>query len=213
MEKPTIPTAVEVAAALDGVRGHLYASLEHGTAVAIAHFGSHFGDGARVDGSLGAHMTRLHAKRYLVERGIPCDSIPLSGIAFRMGGYSIRVLKADGDGELPAPGKSLRKQVFYNQVQLALGLDLSESEIGPEVNVVVLWEVDWTTSGKVTLSLACPKSGNSTKSSVEAHWYEPFLHPATQLPGVGAVAGVAAGDTAEDLPIGQLGSESSGEDE
>ena len=191
--------------ALDAIRGLLWESLEHGIAVAK----EHFGEGQLVDGALGSHVARFHARRFLVGRGLQCESMPLNGIAFRWASYSVRVLKADGDGELPAPGRSGRKQRFYCQDQHTFDFDQGEVELGSEVNLVVLWDVTRGSFNGLSLSLACPKAGGRTKASVEAHWYVAFPHPSVAL----AVATLSGNGSEPDLDIAPLESEGTGEGE
>ena len=201
MNSPTPPDSDEALAALDPIRPILWEALEHGIATARAHFTQ-----GPVNGSLGSHIARFHAREHLVANGVECEHLALNGIGLKYGGYYIRVLKAD-DGELPVAGSSVRRQRFYCQLpqqQELFAVEAGDVEIEPEVNLVVLWDVVRGSFNGLSLALACPKAGGTTKASVEAHWYREFQHPAFD--------GHASGDDFDDLDIGDLGEEGTNND-
>jgi hypothetical protein len=203
METPIIPDAETTLQAINPLRQVLWEALEHGIGVAKLHFGPDKFVGA----SLGSHIARYHAKQFLMSRGTTCEHVALDGIAFRWHGYYIRVLKSD-DGALPIPGASERKQNFYCQKQLLLfQLADGEAELDPEINLVVLWDVNRGSFTGLKLTVVCPKAGRETRESVEAYWERELLHPAA------AAQVETADDAPDDLIITDLPNQDTGSDD
>ena len=204
---PPVPNAETTATAIEPLRSLMWQALEYGIQVAKLHFG----ENNLVDGSLGSHIVRYHARQFPRSHDISCEAVPLSGVAFRWAGYYIRVLKAD-EGALPAPGRSERKQHFYCQTQLSLfSVEAGEAELDPEINLVVLWDVTRGSFNNLTLMLACPRAGGITRDSVEAYWYRPLEHPTQDGATQQNLANTEIGS--DDLDIHDLPEEGTGSDE
>lgn len=116
----------------------------------------------------------------------------LSGI---FNGFRFRILKAAENGELPIPGLSERKQLYYNQ-QLYLPFYRPNELVGQHIrpNLIILWEIDSNTDF-LQQRLACPKSGGKTKDSVQAYFNEPIPH------GVELVKGKVSEETEEEIQV------------
>lgn len=170
MQFTSIPEPTVVLAEIEPLSPHLYTALEYGTMKAREYFDQE--NGGRTDYYLAPEIVRFHAKRYLdsVAEGLfRTEPLARNGLyitEFR--GLEIRVFKAD-DGVLPAPS-SRAKHDFYQQLTLAV------FEPAQFLKLVVLWDVN----GPYNLSqltLACPRSSDMTRGSVEAHWYAPIPYP------------------------------------
>ena len=84
-----------------------------------------------------------------------------------------------------------------------------EAALDPEINLIVLWDVNRGSFANLKLVLACPKSGCNTRESVEAYWYRDLLHPAYVAT---AAFAQSAGDGAVDLDITDLPNQATGSD-
>jgi hypothetical protein len=169
----------------------LFAALEVGLTAAR----SYFADGRPSDPYLGSHLARYEAKKYLMDSGVDCAEIANTGLFIRAGKYPIRIFKAD-EGELPAPGPSLRRQAYYSQMQLQYILPFPEwvaAQIeGP--NLIIIWDAT-SSYTLLNLTLACPEIGRTSKNSVSCYWSAPIPHPAT-MPQY-QVAAASIGDVKE----------------
>jgi len=185
----SVPDPAEVLATLHQLWGPLYSAFEQGAEVARGFFESRgkkpapwvYADIVRWEA-----LTRLQAQGFDAQDDIELTGLPNHGILIRHRGYTIRLMKSLADGELPGPGASKVKQVFFQQLTLG--------PWGEELrNLVVLWEPD-EHHNLGTLSLACPKDGQGAKA--EAHWLVEVPHPA-----VGTTAHAAVPISADDLEI------------
>ena len=108
------------------------------------------------------------------EAGYQFERLVNNGLSGTYNGFRFRILKAD-KGELPIPFSGAKKR-YYNQ-QLPLLLDMPPDSKVVRPNLVILWEVN-TKYNFHQLRLACPKSGDKTRDSVEAYFNEPIPHAA-----------------------------------
>jgi len=97
-----------------------------------------------------------------------------NGLSGMYKGFRFRILKAD-KGELPIPVSRAKKRYYNQQLPLLLDMPLDSEVVCP--NLVILWEVN-TKYNFHQLRLACPKSGDKTRDSVEAYFNEPIPHAA-----------------------------------
>ena len=97
-----------------------------------------------------------------------------NGLSGTYKGFRFRILKAD-KGELPIPFSGAKKRYYNQQLPLLLDMPLDSEVVRP--NLVILWEVN-TKYNFHQLRLACPKSGDKTRDSVEAYFNEPIPHAA-----------------------------------
>jgi hypothetical protein len=179
-EGDDIPGPEDVLKDLGALLKAVWAALELGAQEAREYFETH---GGPIDPYLASHLARWNAKRYLEESGaevasceIEPDTLPYSGLRFIYAEkYHIWIRKAH-KGLLPVPGPSKTLQGFYSQ--LSFSFIPASSSNGQLVNVMVLWDVDTNYVLDDELILACPKAGDLTRASVEAHWYTSVPHPA-----------------------------------
>ncbi|MCL5883777.1 MAG: hypothetical protein M1377_00215 [Deltaproteobacteria bacterium] len=156
-----------------------------------------------IDPYLAPALVRYNVKLYLRAAGqtaedfFDLDTMANNGLLLTNGRYKIRILKSD-DGDLPPPGPSKAKQAFYHQLPLVFS-SKTEDDDAP-LNLVVVWDVtsDYRLRG---LSLVCPKSGNTSRSSVEKHWVWP-LTPQALL--ASRAPTISKAIVPEDLPIEYL---------
>lgn len=94
-----------------------------------------------------------------------------NGLQIECRGYLIRIWKAN-EGELPAPGSSLAKQAFYQQLTL----------FGPEpcLNLAVIWDVDGNYSLE-KLFLVRPHGNGNPWQKGQVEWQISIPHPADTL--------------------------------
>jgi len=147
--------------------------------------------GKSIDRYLFPHLVRFYVKIQLETAGFSIqmdeeeepeasyefERLVNNGLSGSYNGFRFRILKAD-KGELPIPFSGAKKR-YYNQ-QLALLLDLPPDSELVRPNLIILWEVN-TKYDFHQLRLACPKSGDKTRDSVEAYFNEPVPHAAELL--------------------------------
>jgi hypothetical protein len=131
-------------------------------------------EGREIDRFLAPNLMRYHAKQLLLRHGheaeddneMDVENVPNNGMYVTFGRYHIRILKSLR-GDLPIPGQSMSRQLFYQQMALFSHVDGGTQE---NINLLLLWNVDsYYTLGE--LSLACPKSGKTSRESVTSHWH------------------------------------------
>lgn len=142
-----------------------------------------------IDRYLFPHLVRFYVKSHLETAGLSIqmdeeeeepeasyqfERLVNNGLSGTYNGFRFRILKAD-KGELPIPFSGAKKR-YYNQ-QLPLLLDMPPDSKAVRPNLVILWEVN-TKYNFHQLRLACPKSGDKTRDSVEAYFNEPIPHAA-----------------------------------
>ena len=102
-----------------------------------------------------AHIVRFHVCRRLEELQdsdiqFRAMSLPMSGVEIEFMGLTIKVLKADR-GEIPAAGRSRRRQDFYNGNNL-FGSDFDVFRLE---NWAVVWDLDGV------IQLICPSDAEA----------------------------------------------------
>jgi hypothetical protein len=141
-----------------------------------------------IDRYLFPNLVRFYVKSHLETAGLSIqmdeeeepeasyqfERLVNNGLSGTYNGFRFRILKAD-KGELPIPYSEVKKR-YYNQ-QLPLLLDMPPDSEVVRPNLVILWEVN-TKYDFHQLRLACPKSGDKTRDSVEAYFNEPIPHAA-----------------------------------
>lgn len=200
MITPEIPRPQEVLADLAPILPAIHGALEDGVQHAREFFEER---GVPVDPFLAPSLVRWRAKLYLEGTGRKVidteynrEDLSNNGLCLHFKNarrYTIRIRKSL-DGTLPVPGPSRPMQLFYQQLAFAF-VDPTDSgeDTGP-LAVVLLWNV--TSHYRLQpLQLACPKAGDLTRESVEAHWYIGVRHPAL------AVEGTPSGSQVDDLNI------------
>ncbi|HEX7125670.1 MAG TPA: hypothetical protein VF406_07795 [Thermodesulfobacteriota bacterium] len=210
MKTPRIPTAEDVLPTIDPLLRAIYAALEAGTQSARDFFDSL---GQPIDPSLAPALVRYHAKLYLDSAGhqvsvVEFEREPLAnnGLCLHTPAHSIRILKAALNGRPPVPGPSRARIAFYNQ-QPYLFPFMEEELARAPLNLLVLWDVTPAYALR-SLSLVCPKSGDTTRESVDWHWRVALDHPALAVPV--SDAGTSPDDDLDmrlDVPQDDAGSE------
>src|SRR5712692_6616441 len=119
-----IPTEPEALAMLSGVHPEIHKGLEHGAFESRAYFEE---KQAPIERSLESMLVRYHAKLYLQKRfpEVHFDNLSLCGISllcrnldWRGKNASVRLrLWKSSDRELPSPGDSRQKKIYYTQPQ------------------------------------------------------------------------------------------------
>ena len=145
--------------------------------------------GKSIDRYLFPNLVRFYVKSHLETAGLSIqmdeeeeepeasyqfERLVNNGLSGTYNGFCFRILKAD-KGELPIPFSGAKKR-YYNQ-QLPLLLDMPPDSEVVRPNLVILWEVNMKYDF-YQLRLACPKSGDKTRDSVEAYFNEPIQHAA-----------------------------------
>lgn len=109
--------------------------------------------------------------------GITFERLRNNGMLIDCHGRTVRIWKADEDGELQGPGNSKAKREYFDQPFLSL--------FAPDpaaVKLATVWDYDFKT-GILRLSLACPKSFDTFKpwQNPDCHFYLEFPHAATDV--------------------------------
>lgn len=169
-----VPSPDIVVSELEPVTPTLYWAMEVGTERGRIYFDQR---SLRPEPFLFANIVRYEARTILedagVSTGFDLDDLANNGMSIRYCSYVLRVRKTD-DGQAPVPGRSQRLQAFYHQLELGLlGPVSSES-----LNLLVLWNVDHRFLLDPVFTLACPRQGGQTRSSVANHWSVPMANPA-----------------------------------
>ena len=139
-----------------------------------------------IDRALAPSHVRKGARRYLIETGqdvqneedIDYEAEFLSnlGLLIAATGIQMRVLRSVQGDQLPAPGHSYTRQQFYQQDLWDLMGD-QEPPLGETVPAITRLVLHWSTDSEYNLDkvyLACPRAGEVTRSSVQAHWDWPI---------------------------------------
>ena len=138
-----------------------------------------------IDASLFPNLVRYYAKQFLGTRHLVADDeedVPAfdaiglanNGLCVVHGRYALRIRKSD-NGLIPVPGASFTLQQFYRQQPLPFNLASRPAQI-VDTSLLVLWQVD-ANHRLAGMDLSCPRSGGTTRASVEAHWSVPLVNP------------------------------------
>jgi hypothetical protein len=122
-----------------------------------------------IDRYLAPNLVRYYALDYFTNHGlerIVLGNIPNNGLYLSTEAYNIRILKSKPD-KIPVPGHSLSRQQYYEQANFFF---VEASETNNKLNLLLLWDVIGHYQLN-KLSLACPRSGGTTRASVSAHWH------------------------------------------
>ena len=135
-----------------------------------------------LDRALAPALVRKEAKRQLIaadhsvadESGFEPEFLANLGLCLTAPGVKIRLLRSTADHQVPVPGQSQARQIYYTQPGLPFDeVDGALAE-PPEVLRLVL---HWSTDDEYNLDrvyLACPKTGGETRATVASHWDEPI---------------------------------------
>jgi hypothetical protein len=197
------PSAHEALSMLASIHPQIHTALDHGAFKSRAYFES---EGTRLERSLQSMLVRYHAKMQLQEKfpEVVFDQFSLCGISLLCKNLSwkgrpvncrLRLWKSFSN-ELPPPGDSNGKRVFYTQPQLEMFPDGSpnESEQVSEIKFAILWNLN--SKGLLQpLWLVCPKNCNRKTGEIKVWWDIPIPDPAL------AVRESKAPRKREDLPM------------
>lgn len=102
------------------------------------------------------------------------ESLTNNGLIISYNGFRLKILKAD-NGKLPVPYSDAKSKYYNQQLPLISDFPNNSKTICP--NLIILWEIN-SNYDFYQLRLACPKSGNKTRESVQAYFNEPVPHAA-----------------------------------
>jgi hypothetical protein len=209
MEKQPIPKH-EALEMLASIHPQIHAALDHGAFKSRAYFES---EGTKLERSLQSMLVRYHAKIQLQNNfpDVIFDQLSLCGISLlcknlvwkgRIVPCRLRLWKSLSN-ELPPPGDSDGKRVFYTQPQMVL-FDGSPNEADDvqETKFAILWNLN----GQGLLQplwLVCPRSFNRRTGEITVWWDIQIPDPAL------AVKATKPARKREDLPIQSKKSEES----
>jgi hypothetical protein len=100
------------------------------------------------------------------------ESLTNNGLMVSYNGFRLKIFKSD-NGDLPIPYSEAKSRYYSQQLPLLEDLPVNSKIIHP--NLIVLWSVNFKYDF-YELRLACPKSGNKTRDSVQAYFNEPVPH-------------------------------------
>jgi hypothetical protein len=210
------PSFSHVESQLSGVLSLVREAIDEGAAHVRQYAAEH--DGGVIDPSLAPCLVRHRAKKLLSLNGQTVTDeellieeaaadeprfvqqyLPNNGLCMNVGGFQLRILKADANGAVPLAGRSENRQLFYNQ-QLSLFDHEPERETDGHPSkrwgVVVYWIVD-TGFELAAMGMAFPKNAESKRASFKTHWDEIiWRRPQAEQPIPEAEV--------EDLDIGRL---------
>lgn len=210
------PSFSQVQSELSGVLPLIVDAITEGTSHARQYAAQY--DAGIMDPSLAPCLVRHWAKKLLSSSGqsvtdeelfiegtaseeqcIVQQYLPNNGLCMNVGGFQLRILKADANGAVPLAGRSQNRQLFYKQQ-----LSLFDHEPGRETDghpskrwgVVVYWIVD-TRFELAAMGMAFPKNAASKRASFKTHWDDIiWRRPQAEQPVLEAEV--------EDLDIGRL---------
>ncbi len=198
MDMTDPPDSEEILKELGPVLPPIYGALEAGTQEAREYFESRE---TPIDPYLASDLARWRAKQYLdtVGHGISAveyerEELANNGLCVTYKNkYLVRIRKS-ANGLLPVPGRSKAMQYFYKQLSFGFFQGAEQDHQPGLLNLIILWDATNNYTLK-DLVLSCPKDGEDTRASVEAHWYIPIPHPAL------SVDGQQSADVPDDLDI------------
>ena len=135
-----------------------------------------------LDRALAPALVRKEAKRQLIaadhsvedESSFEPEFLANLGLCLTAPGVKIRLLRSTEDHQVPVPGQSLARQIYYTQPGLPLGeADGAVAEPSPLLKLVLHWSTDEEYSLD-RVYLACPMTGGETRATVASHWDEPI---------------------------------------
>lgn len=135
-----------------------------------------------LDRALAPALVRKEAKRQLIaadhsvedEVGFEPEFLPNLGLCLAAPGVKIRLLRSAADDQIPVPGQSQARRIYYTQPGLPFDEVDGATAAPPEVLRLIL---HWSTDAEYSLDcvyLACPMKGGETRATVESHWDEPI---------------------------------------
>ena len=135
-----------------------------------------------VDPALAPALVRKEAKRRLIaanhsvedETDFETEFLANLGLCLTAPGVQIRLLRSTADHQVPVPGQSQARQIYYTQPGLPFGGSDGALAEPPGVLRLVL---HWSTDDEYSLDrayLACPMTGGETRATVASHWDEPI---------------------------------------
>ncbi len=176
---------------LSDVHPEIHKGLEHGAFEARAYFEE---KDAPVERSLQSMLVRYHAKLHLQEKfpQVVFDNLSLCGISllcrnleWRSGNISARLrLWKTTDKELPPPGDSKQKKIYYTQPQPELPFpnEATTVENKSELHFAVLWNLN--SKGVLQpMWLVCPKGFNPKTGEIKVWWDVEIPDPALATTG------------------------------
>jgi len=184
-DETRIPGPTETMRDLGSLPAMMSQAMDYGAFKAREYF-EREGKAPGDDLSLAGHLARFHAKDYLRAHGqfvveerdveaedqVDLQSVPNTGLFLSRGRFQIRILHAQ-NGRIPAPGASLSRQAYYQQLQESF--QFPEDEVDPSAPKPVSLILYWDTTAPYDLSLlrlACPQYGEKTQASVKVWWDE-----------------------------------------
>jgi hypothetical protein len=170
--------ALETLKTLAAIHPQIHAALDHGAFKSRAYFES---EETKLERSLQSMLVRYHAKIQLQEKfpEVVFDQFSLCGISLLCKNLTYKGRKVDCrlrlwksfTNELPPPGRSHGKRVFYTQPQMELFGDGSphEAEHVNEMKLAILWNLN--SQGLLQpLWLVAPKSCNRSTGEIKVWW-------------------------------------------
>jgi hypothetical protein len=189
MEKQSHPGALDALSLLAPIHPQIHKALDNGAFKAKAYFDS---EETKVERCLQSMLVRYHAKLQL-QKDFPevvFDNFSLCGISLlckdltwkgRNVNCRLRVWKSFNN-ELPPPGDSEGRRVFYTQPQIEMFPDGSpnDDEQVNELKFAILWNL--TNTGILSpLWLVAPKSCNRKTGQIKVWWDIQIPDPALSV--------------------------------
>jgi hypothetical protein len=178
----SIPRPEFVMREISGLVPLVHSALDHGVFKAKDFFDNQENVTDRaINKSLAPNLVRFYALQELKRSGqdayedsvgVDFPNIPNNGIHISYDNYEIKILKSNR-GEIPVPGNSKSRRNFYDQPELlnhTINQDDNVDHKNINLNLLLLWDVI-TPYNLDILTLACPKQGDKSRDSVEAHWH------------------------------------------
>lgn len=208
MRKMNIPTPEEVLADLLPILPGIHDALDVGAYKVREYFEREKiknEDGSlKIDPWVASNILRYWAKAHLQTMGHDVEDeqpeindIPNNGLSLIYKRYHIKIRKSDNGG-VPGPGYSRRMQAFFQQIPLQFPSQEADRESNQPVNLILLWDVGREYTIR-QLAMACPESGEVTRSSVRLHWNLPVPHPISTV--APQTIEIEVAEQSKDLPL------------
>ncbi len=179
MRNPTIPTKEEALEILSPIHPEVHRSLDHGAFRSRAFFEA---ENAKPERSLQSMLVRYHAKNQLQKKfpDVVFDNLSLCGISLLCRGLKWRGRPTDCrvrlwkslDNQLPNPGPSNQKKIYYTQEQYELPFPAGATRENGDVEELK-FAILWNLSSKgmlLPLWLVCPKKFDLETGEIEVWW-------------------------------------------